>query len=217
MSVKDSGIGIPTEQLASIFELFAQVDRSLERTHGGLGIGLTLVKQLVEMHQGRVEARSDGVGFGSEFLVRLPIIVEMLPLQHSPRRAALKQPEAPRRILVVDDNRDSAASLAMLLQIDGHETHMASDGEEAVALAKIFRPDVVLLDIGLPKLNGFEVCRRIRQHLWAKDMTLIALTGWGQDEDRRKAKDAGFDHHMVKPVDYAALTNLLAELSPAPV
>jgi signal transduction histidine kinase/CheY-like chemotaxis protein len=215
--IKDSGIGIPADKLEHVFDLFAQVDRSLERTHGGLGIGLTLVKQFVEMHEGRVEALSDGSGLGSEFVVRLPILVQFDQRQPAPTPVMAARAPAPLRILVVDDNRDSAHSLAQLLRLDGHDAESAHDGLEAMEASESLRPDVVLLDIGLPKLNGFEVCRRIRQHQWGSQMMLVALTGWGQDEDRRKAKDCGFDHHMVKPVNYQALMNLLAELKPSPV
>jgi CheY-like chemotaxis protein len=212
VTVRDSGLGIPPDKLRSIFDMFAQVDRTLERSQGGLGIGLTLVKRLVEMHEGTVTAHSEGRGRGSEFVVRLPILLED-PRANSPGPTAEVTRTTARRILVVDDNRDSAASLAMLLKMAGNETCMTHDGLDAVRLAEQFRPDVVLLDIGLPKLNGFDVCRRIREQPWGKDLMLIALTGWGQQEDRIKSKDAGFDAHMVKPVDYTALMQLLA--SPA--
>jgi CheY-like chemotaxis protein/two-component sensor histidine kinase len=208
--VKDSGIGISRELLPQVFEMFTQLDTSLERTRGGLGIGLTLVKQLVEMHDGTVEAKSEGRGLGSEFVVRLPIIVENQP--QSSVKPAIKQAVAGRRILVVDDNTDSAASLAMLLKLIGHETRVAHDGLEAVVAAEDFRPQFVLLDIGLPRLNGFDACRQIREQTWGKTMTLVALTGWGQDEDRRKSLDAGFNHHLVKPVDYVTLMKLLGEM-----
>jgi PAS domain S-box-containing protein len=209
VSIKDTGTGIPRDKLDSVFEMFSQVDRSLERSQGGLGIGLTLVKRLVEMHGGSVEARSEGEGKGSEFTVRLPILIETAT-------KAVSRPDSDRtlatvlRILVVDDNRDSAKSLAMLLKISGHDMHTAHDGLDALEAAERLRPDVVLLDIGLPKLNGHDVCRRIREQPWGKEMVLIALTGWGQEDDRRKSQDAGFDHHMVKPVEYGALLNFLA-------
>lgn len=209
VSIKDTGTGIPLDKIEGVFEMFAQVDRSLERSQGGLGIGLTLVKRLVEMHGGSVEAKSEGEGRGSEFEVRLPIVNEM-------SRAFEPEPVFPqpsptaRRILVVDDNRDSAASLAMLLEIIGNETYTADDGLQALKAAEMIRPDVILLDIGLPKLNGYDVCRRIRGQSWGKEMVLVALTGWGQEEDRRKSEDAGFDHHIVKPVDHVALMSLLA-------
>jgi PAS domain S-box-containing protein len=220
--VRDTGIGIPPDQLQRIFGIFAQVDTSLERSVSGLGIGLTLVKSVVEMHGGTVEAYSAGTGQGSELVVRLPLPGDEWRLASDQKEEAGGDPvathdspvitEAKRRILVVDDNPDSAASLAMLLQISGNETHTAHDGLEALAAAERFRPDVVLLDIGLPQLNGYDACRRIRAEPWGKTMVLIALTGWGQEEDRRKSKDAGFDAHLVKPVDYGALMELLATL-----
>jgi signal transduction histidine kinase/ActR/RegA family two-component response regulator len=216
-SVKDSGIGIPPDKLSTIFQLFSQVDRSLERSDGGLGIGLTLVKQFVEMHDGRVEAMSDGAGLGSEFVVRLPILVDFRQQQETPAANDVSPSAAALRILVVDDNRDAASSLAQLLELDGHETALAHDGLQAVEACEAFRPDIVLLDLGLPKLNGFEACRRILAQRWGGDVTLVALTGWGQDEDRRRAKEAGFDHHMIKPINYGELTKLLANLKPTPV
>jgi CheY-like chemotaxis protein len=215
VKVRDTGLGIPSHELASIFEMFTQVDRSLERTQGGLGIGLTLVKRLVEMHEGTVEAFSDGPGRGSELVVRLPVLAP----PRADRPAAPTRPEraapAARRVLVVDDNPDSATSMADLLSLSGHQTHTAHDGLEAVAAAEQFRPDLVLLDIGLPKLNGFDAARRIRQQPWGQDMMLVALTGWGQDEDRRKSKEAGFDAHLVKPAKPDALLSLLASVPAA--
>jgi PAS domain S-box-containing protein len=212
VSVKDNGIGISRDELAGVFDMFTQVDCSLERTQSGLGIGLSLVKQLTEMHGGTVEVLSDGPGLGSEFVVRLPILIET-PMKPRVERPTLETVAA-RRILVVDDNKDSANTLAMLLKISGHQTHTAYDGLDAVAVAEQTRPDLVLLDIGLPKLNGFDACRRIRQQPWGRDMLLVAVTGWGQDEDRRKAKEAGFDDHLVKPVEHAALVRLLTDLTP---
>ena len=208
--VRDAGVGIPAEMLSRIFELFTQVDRSLERAQGGLGIGLTLVQRLVEMHGGSVEAHSDGAGRGSEFIVRLPA-GEPPASPGAPR--SVESPAAsvrPLRILVADDNEDSAASLAMVLEIAGHTVRMANDGEQAVAVAADFRPDVVLLDIGMPRLNGYEACRRILEQPSNGQAVLIALTGWGQDEDRRRSLEAGFHHHLVKPVDPATLARLLA-------
>lgn len=212
--VRDNGIGIAAEELPRIFDMFTQLDTSLERSISGLGIGLTLVKSLVEMHGGTVEVYSAGVGQGSEFVVRLPILIESekLPLLE-PSNSELPPPQG-RRILVVDDNRDSAKSLAMLLTLTGNETHTAFDGLEAVEAAASFRPDVILLDIGLPKLNGYEACRRIRNEPWSQGMILVALTGWGQEEDRKESNDAGFNAHMVKPVGHADLTKLLGELPP---
>ncbi|MBG6078002.1 PAS domain S-box protein [Polaromonas sp. CG_9.11] len=213
--VRDNGIGIAADQLPRIFEMFTQLDRSLERSQSGLGIGLTLVKSLVELHDGTVEVHSAGVGQGSEFTIRLPILVET-PQPPPEPTAGEPTPTTARRILVVDDSRDSATSLAKLLNLTGHETHTAYDGLQAVEAAATFRPDVILLDIGLPKLNGYEACRKIRERPWSKDIVIVALTGWGQDEDRRKSKESGFDGHLVKPVDYAVLTKLLAELQPTP-
>jgi CheY-like chemotaxis protein len=212
--VTDTGVGIPSDKLGEIFQMFTQVDRSLERSRGGLGIGLSLVKRLVEMHGGSVTAASDGEGRGSEFAVRLPVLSDA-PEAASPRAA--RETLATRgahRILVVDDDLESARSLAMVLDAAGHETETAHDGLEAVEVAERFRPRVALLDIGLPKLNGFEVARRIRERPWAERAVLIAVSGWGQDEDRRKSKDAGFDFHFVKPVDFDRLAALLASLPP---
>jgi CheY-like chemotaxis protein len=210
--VRDNGIGIAAEQFPRLFEMFTQLDTSLERSRDGLGIGLTLVKTLVEMHGGTVEVHSGGPGRGSEFVVRLPIFEDS---RQSPTGSALSQqmPASGRRILIVDDNEDGAQSLALLLKLDGHETHTAHDGLEALAAADRLRPDVVLLDIGLPKLNGYEVCRHLRQQPWGKGLVLVALTGWGQEEDRQRSTEAGFDTHLVKPVDHEALAELLASLS----
>jgi PAS domain S-box-containing protein len=212
LSVKDTGIGIAADQLPRLFQMFSQVDGSLERSQGGLGIGLTLVKRLVEMHGGRVEARSEGVGKGAEFVVRLPVVVGALGPQAPGEKDEPPALKSSLRILIVDDNRDGADSLALLLRIMGNETRTACDGEQGVAGAGEFRPDVVLLDIGLPKLNGYEACRRIREESWGKSMVLIAVTGWGQEDDRRRSREAGFDRHMVKPVDPQDLVKLLAGL-----
>ena len=204
--------------LRNIFEIFAQVDRSLERAQGGLGIGLTLVKELVEMHGGWIEARSEGPGKGSEFIVCLPItenLTEQRP-QEPMSESRVPTSASARRILVVDDNEDSAESLVILLRTMGHEVIMAHDGLEAVDLALSFRPDVALLDIGLPKLNGLEAARRIRKQVSSGEMVLVALTGWGQDEDRRRSKEAGFDHHLTKPVEFATLEKLIGAIGTGP-
>ena len=209
VSVRDNGIGISSDMLPRIFEMFTQVDRSLERSQGGLGIGLTLVRRLVDLHDGTIEARSNGPDQGSEFVVRLPLIqplLESASKEDGPRVAALSG----SRILVVDDNRDSADSLGMLLRLKGNEIRTAHDGLEAVEVAETFRPELVLLDIGLPKLNGYDVARRIREQPWGRDVILVALTGWGQDEDRRRSQEAGFNFHIVKPVEFSALESLLA-------
>jgi CheY-like chemotaxis protein len=207
--VRDNGIGIVGDMLSRIFDMFTQVDRSLEQSQGGLGVGLTLVRRLVEMHDGTIEARSNGPDEGSEFVVRLPLIqppLESAPASDGPRAAALKG----CRILVVDDNKDSAESLGMLLQLKDNDIRTAHDGLEAVTVAETFRPELVLLDIGLPKLNGYEVARHIRQQPWGRDTILVALTGWEQDEDRRRSQEAGFNFHIAKPVELAALGKLLA-------
>lgn len=211
LRVADNGIGIPADQMPRIFEMFAQLDNSLERTHSGLGIGLTLVKRLVEMHGGTVAVHSDGVGAGSAFDIHLPLGAAAVAARPEPPVSAMARAPAVR-VLVVDDNRDSALSLAMLLDLAGHQTRQAFDGLEAVAAAAEFSPDLVLLDIGLPKLNGYEAARRIRQTAAGKRLTLVAVTGWGQDDDRRRSQDAGFDTHMVKPVDHATLMRLIADL-----
>jgi PAS domain S-box-containing protein len=211
--VRDTGIGIAADQLESIFDMFTQVDTSLERTLTGLGIGLTLVKTLTEMHGGTVEVRSDGIGLGSEFVVRLPLAAETDTPASRPT-ATQAVPVTPLRILVVDDNCDSAETLATLLQFTGHETFVAHDGLAAVEAAATLDPDVVVLDIGLPVLNGYEAARRIREQQGHKRRPLlVALTGWGQDEDRRRSEEAGFDAHVVKPVNDVVLDKLLAELS----
>lgn len=210
--VSDNGIGIPPSMLSQVFDMFVQIDQSLERTKGGLGIGLTLVKRIVEMHGGTVTALSEGLGKGSEFTVELP------RLENPPSKAAAQATNAPppesapkQKILVVDDNVDGALSLAMMLRILGNETRTADDGLAAIEAAAEFVPDVILLDIGLPKMNGYDVCRRIREQAWSKNTLIIALTGWGQDKDREQSAEAGFDHHLVKPVDLTALQHLLAE------
>jgi CheY-like chemotaxis protein len=193
-----------------------QMQVALERPHGGLGIGLTLVKRLVEMHGGSVLASSQGPGQGSEFVVRLPVLTPSRVVPRPDAESAPNKATVRRRILVVDDNLDSAESLARVLELSGHETQRAHDGLEAVATAEAFRPEVVLLDIGLPKLNGFDAARRIREQPWGKGMLLVALTGWGQDEDRRRSKEAGFDAHLVKPAKPDALRALLASLPNRP-
>ncbi|MEA2563422.1 MAG: hypothetical protein QOH06_4926 [Acidobacteriota bacterium] len=208
VSVKDTGIGILPDKIESIFEMFSQVDKTLERSQAGLGIGLTLARRLVELHGGSIEARSAGLGKGSELVVRLPAGIE----KPQPPEGPAEKPVATnrRRILVVDDNQDSAESLAMLLTLKGNETHTASNGQEAVEAAARLRPDVILLDIGMPNMNGYEACRRIREQPGGDGVVIIALTGWGQDEDRRKSSEAGFNEHLVKPLDPAVLMKLLA-------
>jgi CheY-like chemotaxis protein len=215
VTVRGSGIGIPKQALPGLFMLFSQVTPSLERSPGGLGIGLALVKGLVEMHGGSVAAQSAGLGLGSQFAVRLPLALEQPP-NEKPRTEDGRKSGVRRRVLVVDDNRDAAASLAMMLSLVGHETRTAQDGLEALELAEVFRPDAILLDIGLPKLNGYDVCCRIREQSWGKRSFIVAITGWGQEDDRRRSREAGFDQHLVKPVDFAALETLLAAVPAQP-
>jgi len=213
----DNGIGIPRELLPEVFEMFVQVNRSLERTEGGLGIGLSLVKRLVEMHAGSVEAFSRGLGLGSEFVVRLPLAraraaaEEPATSETSPEGAAKAQ-----RILVVDDNDDAAGTLALLLGLMGHEARTATNGVEALEVAAPFHPDVALLDLGMPKLNGYDTARRLRQMPWGRDMLIIALSGWGQEADRARSSAAGFDHHLVKPVDVAEIQRLIERSQSTP-
>lgn len=212
VSVKDSGIGIASEDLPRLFVMFSQVEDSLARSQGGLGIGLALVKRLVEMHGGFIDAHSEGLGKGSEFEIRLPLSAEhpasaAPPVPHVASANHLKS-----RVLVVDDNKDAALTVGMLLKQLGHTIRTAHDGELAVQAASEFHPHVILLDIGLPRLNGYEACRRIRQLPHGKSMLMVAVTGWGQEDDKRKSQEAGFDHHMVKPLDPNVLTDLLASL-----
>jgi CheY-like chemotaxis protein/two-component sensor histidine kinase len=210
--IRDNGVGISVDMLPRVFELFTQIDQSLEKSQGGLGIGLSLVKGLVEMHGGTVEARSDGHGAGSEFVVRVPVVLSRKGERRAAGGTKPEKSNARRRILVVDDNRDSADSLALMLRLKGNATQTAYDGLEAVEAAAAFRPDLVLLDIGMPKLNGYDAARRLRDQPWGRNIMLVALTGWGQEEDRRKSREAGFDLHMAKPIEAAALDELLAGL-----
>jgi CheY-like chemotaxis protein len=212
VSVKDDGVGIPSDLLPVVFEMFVQVDRSLERTRGGLGIGLTIAKRLVEMHGGTIEASSSGMGTGSEFTVRLPAAPDARTDDDADRARTAGAERAKRRILVVDDNVDSAQSLAMMLEIGGHTTHLAYDGLEAIEVAGKVQPEIVLMDIGMPRLNGYDACRRIRSEPWGRAIVMVALTGWGQTDDRLRSEEAGFDHHLVKPVEPAALEALLESL-----
>jgi two-component system CheB/CheR fusion protein len=211
VSVRDSGIGMSDSMLPHIFEIFSQAETALVRSQGGLGIGLSLVKGIVELHGGTIEARSEGPGRGSEFIVRLPVAApEAARARQRSDAAGEPAPLTGIRILVVDDNRDNAETLAMVLKVMGNEVSTAYDGQQALEVARAWRPHVVLLDIGMPKMNGYEACRRMRSEPWGEGMCLVALTGWGQEEDRRRTEEAGFDHHLVKPVDPAALLKLLA-------
>jgi signal transduction histidine kinase/DNA-binding response OmpR family regulator len=211
--VHDTGEGIPREMLARIFEMFAQVDQSLARSQGGLGVGLTLVRRLVEMHDGSVQAMSDGPGHGSEFIVRIPAhAADRSEADTAGRHASAGlQSTKPSRILVVDDNVDAAETLAALLERNGHEVHLAHDGMTALDAAEIRQPDAVLLDIGLPGLNGYEVAERLRARPESKSTLLIAVSGYGQEEDLRSSRLAGFDHHLIKPVNVDELIKLLAQ------
>ena len=209
VTVRDDGVGIPVPMLSKVFEIFTQVDRSLEESQGGLGIGLSPVKGIVEMHGGSVHAHSAGHGMRSKVVVRLPMVLSVVGERTSNDEGATAT-AARRRILVVGDNRDSAMSLAMMLKIMGNETQTAHDGLEALDVAAAFRPDMVLLDIGMPKLNGYDTARRPREQSWGKHVVLVALTEWGQDEDRRQSQEAGFDSHMVKPIEPATLEKILA-------
>ena len=212
ISVRDNGVGMPPELVASAFEMFKQGSQSLDRPHGGLGVGLTLVQRLVELHGGTVQARSEGAGRGSEFIVRLPLRTEpaIVDASNFSERQA-EQAGTPRRVLVVDDNQDAAHALRLLLQTDGHDVMVAADGAAGLALAREHRPDVVLLDIGLPTMNGYEIATRIRADPALKGTMLVAVTGYGQMHDRARASASGFDHHLVKPVEFRALQDLLRE------
>jgi CheY-like chemotaxis protein len=217
--VRDTGVGLAAELLPRVFDLFAQADRSLDRSQGGLGIGLTLVRRLAELHGGSVHADSAGPGQGSEFVVRLPVSVDSLwSVVEGPAETASASPTAinhqpsTKRVLVVDDNLDAAATLADLLDLWGHEVRTAHDGRLALEEASRFQPHVVLLDIGLPQMDGYEVARRLREQTSWSGQRLVAVTGYGQEQDRQKSHAAGFDDHLVKPVDPNALRQLIAAI-----
>jgi PAS domain S-box-containing protein len=213
ITVRDRGVGIAPEKLSGMFELFAQGDRSLARSEGGLGIGLTVVKKLVELHGGSIVANSEGVDKGSEFTIRLPAATNPAePTANTPAAAAKGNKKA--RILVVDDNVDTALGMERLLKLIGHETAIAHDGNAALDLARKFRPEFILLDIGLPGMDGYEVAARMRQEAWCEGAVIVAVSGYGQDEDRRRSTEAGFDHHFIKPLDHDALLSLLSIAGP---
>jgi signal transduction histidine kinase/DNA-binding response OmpR family regulator len=201
ISVRDNGIGIDSALLPHVFELFTQGERSLDRSQGGLGVGLTVVERLVDLHQGRVEVKSDGVGKGSLFRIVLPCISEVPQAAAEQNIAVLNASKSGRRVLVIDDNIDAAESIAVFLRLEGHEVRTVSDGPQAVAIAQVFAPQVAVVDIGLPGMNGYEVARRLRLKGSGAPALLIALTGYGQKEDRARSTEAGFDHHFVKPAD----------------
>ena len=211
IAVKDNGVGIPRESIDGVFQMFTQLDGESDRAQGGLGIGLALVKGLAELHGGTVEARSEGKGHGSEFVVRLPLTKPAAPPKTAPLPPPLEASPKRRRILVADDNPDAAGSLAMLLELEGHDVRVAHLGRAALSLAETFRPDTVFLDIGMPDLSGYEVARLLRDASWTQSLRLIALTGWGQESDRLRAMEAGFDHHLVKPVDLKRLEEILRQ------
>ena len=219
ITVSDNGIGIAAEQLPHIFEMFGQAKSTVDGTQSGLGIGLSLARGFVEMHGGRIGVQSEGIGQGSVFSVHLPAVPsasegEAAGPSGQPSGSA-PTPAGRRRVLIADDLRDSADSLALLLETMGHEVHVAYDGAEAMQAIETLRPEVALLDLGMPKMSGYDVCRRVRDMPWGRELTLIAQSGWGQDEDRRRTHDAGFDHHIVKPIDPAALDALLRSLAVA--
>jgi two-component system CheB/CheR fusion protein len=210
VAIRDDGVGIPADLSPKIFDMFTQANRGLERQHGGLGIGLALVKRLVEMHEGEVTAGANPVGPGSEFRVTLPLVAAQNAVDAPTYASTTSSAANPSlRILAVDDNKDSADSLSLLLQLLGNDVRSAYDGEQALEMAKELRPDVVLLDLGLPKLNGYQVAKQIRLEPWGHKAILIAITGWGQAEDKELSREAGFDHHLVKPVDPDALLKLV--------
>ena len=211
--VKDNGIGIAAENMPHIFEMFGQVESALKRSQGGLGIGLALSKALIEMHDGSIRAYSEGPGRGSEFVLRIPIAdIQAAPNPANSKPAAAR-PMVKYRILIADDLRDNADSLALLLQAMGNEVAVAYGGAEAVRVVESFAPDVVFLDLGMPEVDGYEACRRIRAHAWGRDVVIVALTGWGEKNYRRRTNEAGFDHHIVKPLDTNTLEGLLANLA----
>lgn len=215
VSVKDTGIGIPTESLPNIFDMFSQVGRSVDPSAGGLGIGLALVKALVEMHGGTVRAESEGPGKGTIFTVRIPALATATDTPEASVGGGTPATGTRQRVLVADDSQDSAISMGMLLKLLGNDVRVAHDGAEAVAIAETFRPEVILMDLGMPELNGYEATQRIRQESWGKGIIIIALSGWGQDRDRVRSRDAGCDGHLVKPVTLPDLENLLKELKAA--
>jgi signal transduction histidine kinase len=214
ITVTDTGSGISADMLPRVFDLFTQVDRPLDRTSTGLGIGLALVHKLVEMHGGRVTAHSAGPGQGAELRVHLPLHDAPPAAASARHRATAARSDLPsQRILVVDDNQDAAETLALMLKLQGHEVKTAHDGIEALSLAPAFAPHVILLDLGMPRLNGYETANRVRGQDWGREIALVAVTGWGQPRDRQRTVEAGFDAHLVKPVDEATLTRTLSEVA----
>ena len=217
ISVRDNGIGIEADLLPHVFELFTQGEQTLDRSQGGLGVGLTVVQRLVELHQGRVEVHSDGVGKGALFRICLPCISEVAERQPAQEQAPLELPKAGgRRVLVIDDNMDAAESIAVFLRLEGHEVRTVSDGPQALAIAQVFAPQVAVVDIGLPGMNGYEVVRRLMQKGAQAPGLLIALTGYGQKDDRARSEEAGFHHHFVKPADPRDIQSVIAGWAAGP-
>ncbi len=219
VAVEDNGVGIPAAMLTRVFDMFTQVDRSLEKSQGGLGIGLSIVRKLVEMHDGKISVESAGDDKGSRFTVLLPVVLSVVnggKLDDPAAGFGKSEPAARRRVLIADDNDDGATSLAEMLNIMGCETQTAFDGIDAVAAAEAFQPDLILMDIGMPRLNGYEACRLIRAKPWGRNTVIVAQTGWGQEEDKRQSQEAGFDFHMVKPIDPGDLEKMLAGLKAKP-
>src|SRR5690606_39135714 len=211
ITVSDTGIGIPSDALDSVFDMFSQIRAHRPRAAGGLGIGLALVRSLVQMHGGTVSAYSAGPGTGSTFTVRLPLMQsEPLSRRMGEPRGNERVRNRKRRILVADDNADAAASLALLLEMQGHETRTAADGRQAVELASTFQPDIIFMDVGMPQLDGLEATRQIRAQPWGKSMLIVALTGWGQAEDRNQTRQVGMDLHLVKPISLEGIAAVLA-------
>jgi CheY-like chemotaxis protein len=210
VTVSDNGIGIPTDYLSSLFEIFSQGPSGSEQSQGGLGIGLSLVRALVEMHGGSIKVKSSGAGKGSEFIVRLPVH-KQAPLSEPATTKPDDKFSSALRVLVADDNQDVTTSLDMLLQLSGHEVMTANDGLQAIEATETFRPDVVLLDLGMPGMDGHGACQNIRQQPWGKDIKIFALTGMGREDDQQKSKETGFTGHLVKPVDPDVLLSLLED------
>ena len=216
LRIRDTGVGIVPDSLPHMFELFTQAPRSLDRSQGGLGVGLAVVRKLVEMHGGTVEAQSAGPGKGSEFIVRLPVLSPPTGRSQILSKEGDERSGSGWRVLVVDDNVDSADSIAMLLQVSGHEVRVAYSGQDALDMAAKYQPDIVLLDIGLPVMDGYEVARRLRKHPDLKGVKLIAVTGYGQESDRLQSQEAGFDYHLVKPVDAQKLEEVMVAVMKSP-
>jgi CheY-like chemotaxis protein len=207
--VKDTGIGMSADLLPRVFDLFVQGERTLDRAEGGLGLGLTLVKRLVTLHGGDIVALSEGRGRGSEFVIRIPALTQKPATSRTDLAARPLQPREHKRVLVVDDNRDSADTMAALLRAWGHDVRTLYDGQSMLSIVDEYEPDVVLLDIGLPKINGYELARQLRQSGGSRRIVLVAVTGYGQDDDRRRVREAGFDHHLLKPLEPEALEKII--------